>query len=92
MKFQKTSFNDKFNKSALERIYDGPNSWGKTYGEHKEYLEFSKDQFLELQEFALNNEIIFSSSAMDMVSKFNAFANCLVYLLVLEKYPFSTYF
>lgn len=68
MKFQKTSFTDKFNKSALERVYVGPNSWGKTYGEHKEYLEFSKKQFLELQEFALNNEILFSSSAMDMVS------------------------
>ena len=35
----------KFSKSALEAPYPGPNSWGATYGEHKQFLEFSESQF-----------------------------------------------
>ena len=35
----------KFSKSALEAPYSGPNSWGASYGEHKQFLEFSESQF-----------------------------------------------
>ena len=40
VKFQKSCLQAKFTRKALEGKYDGVNSWGKTYGEHKEYLEF----------------------------------------------------
>ena len=29
---------EKFNGAALARSYSGPNSWGSTYGEHKQHL------------------------------------------------------
>nr|CAD7256525.1 unnamed protein product [Timema shepardi] len=69
VKFQKSCLVEKFNSAALERPYLGPNSWGDTYKEHKQFLEFSLDQFRELQEFATRQEgVMFSASAMDMVS------------------------
>lgn len=68
VKFQKSHLPAKFNKNALLRPYVGPNSWGKTYGDHKKYLEFSNENFVELKKFSENVEILFSSSAMDEVS------------------------
>jgi len=35
-----------------KKPYDNPNSFGKTYGEHKEALEFSKEQWKELFDYA----------------------------------------
>ena len=52
VKFQKSSLTDKFTESALARSYIGDNSWGKTYGEHKQHLEFSEEQYHELQKHA----------------------------------------
>ncbi|XP_073847590.1 N-acetylneuraminic acid synthase [Musca autumnalis] len=68
VKFQKSCLNEKFTKSALQRKYDGANSWGKTYGEHKAYLEFSIHQYRELQQFSQTLGIEFTASAMDEVS------------------------
>lgn len=44
------------------------NSFGSTYGEHKQFLEFTEDQFKELQKFAEETGIHFSASAMDLKS------------------------
>ncbi len=44
-KLQKSCLEAKFTRAALDRQYDGQNSWGKTYGEHKEFLEFSHQQY-----------------------------------------------
>ncbi|EEZ97826.1 Sialic acid synthase-like Protein [Tribolium castaneum] len=68
VKFQKTCLTEKFNKSALDRPYRGPHSWGATYGEHKQFLEFTKEQFRELQSFAAEIGILFTASAMDSQS------------------------
>jgi len=71
VKLQKSCLKEKFTTSALSRTYDGPNSWGKTYGEHKEHLEFDLKQIKELQEYA--EKIIgipFTASAMDWVKEF----------------------
>uniref|UniRef100_A0A182QZT2 AFP-like domain-containing protein n=1 Tax=Anopheles farauti TaxID=69004 RepID=A0A182QZT2_9DIPT len=65
VKFQRSSLPDKFTASALARPYNGPNSWGSTYGEHKAWLEFSADQYRELQRFASEIGILFTASAMD---------------------------
>ncbi|OWR50680.1 sialic acid synthase [Danaus plexippus] len=68
VKFQKTCLNEKFTKKYLEKPYDSPNSWGKTYGEHKRHLEFSESQYRELFKYAQEVGILFTASAMDMVS------------------------
>ncbi|XP_065841354.1 sialic acid synthase-like isoform X1 [Oscarella lobularis] len=67
-KFQKSELHKKFNKAALLRPYLTPNSWGKTYGEHKRYLEFSHEQYHELKKFAEEVGILFTASAMDQAA------------------------
>lgn len=50
------------------RPYDSINSWGPTYGQHKAYLEFSIQQYKLLQAYAKDINILFTASAMDIVS------------------------
>nr|XP_040043075.1 sialic acid synthase-like [Gasterosteus aculeatus aculeatus] len=64
-KFQKSELDHKFNKKALERPYNSVHSWGKTYGEHKRHLEFSHEQYKELQKYAEEVDICFTASGMD---------------------------
>ncbi|XP_026990470.1 N-acetylneuraminic acid synthase a [Tachysurus fulvidraco] len=64
-KFQKSELEFKFNKLALERPYSSIHSWGKTYGEHKRHLEFTHEQYRELQRFAQDIGIYFTASGMD---------------------------
>lgn len=68
VKFQKTDINEKFTKSVLDSPYEGSNSWGNTYGQHKQHLEFSNEEFLELQKYAISKDILFTASAMDIES------------------------
>ena len=53
--------------------YNGPhpvphNSYGATYGEHREYLEFTKEQHKELKAFCSEVGIIYSTSVWDITS------------------------
>ncbi|XP_022110452.1 sialic acid synthase-like [Acanthaster planci] len=68
-KFQKSELQYKFNKAALARPYTSKNSFGRTYGEHKRFLEFSHAQYKELQEYAKEVGIYFTASGMDEVRK-----------------------
>lgn len=68
VKFQKTDLNEKFTIAALNRPYLSQNSFGATYGEHKQFLEFTETQFQDLQNFAKEIGIHFSASAMDLKS------------------------
>ncbi|XP_064550891.1 sialic acid synthase [Drosophila montana] len=65
VKFQKSDMKAKFTRSALNRTYESVHSWGKTYGEHKEFLEFSKEQYHQLQAYCDEIKIDFTASAMD---------------------------
>jgi sialic acid synthase len=65
VKFQKSDLNSKFNAKALNRSYDSIHSWGSTYGEHKRHLEFTNEQFIKLKNYAQNEGIVFTASAMD---------------------------
>ena len=48
------------------RPYDVPQSWGKTYGEHKLFLEFSEESYIELKRYAEEEiGVIFSASGFD---------------------------
>lgn len=68
VKFQKSCLPEKFTVAALERPYASVNSWGRTYGEHKRYLEFDLEQYQELQHYSNSIGILFTASAMDEVS------------------------
>ena len=69
VKFQKRN-----NKELLtEEQYNAPhpnpsNSYGKTYGEHREFLEFSKEQHSELKKYCEEIGIIYSTSVWDLTS------------------------
>lgn len=69
VKFQKRN-----NKELLsEEQYNAPhpvpeNSYGKTYGEHREFLEFSQEQHRELKEYCDSIGIIYSTSVWDVTS------------------------
>ena len=49
-------------------IYDNPNSFGRTYYEHRKALEFSKDEFIEFKEYVENAGFDFISSYTDLNS------------------------
>jgi len=65
IKFQKRTIPELFTKTHLAQSYNTNNSFGKTYGEHKQNLEFSDDEFLELKEYALARNIDFLVSGFD---------------------------
>ena len=68
-KFQKRN-----NKELLpEDQYNAPhpnpiNSYGKTYGDHREFLEFSKEQHKDLMDYCNSINIEYSTSVWDITS------------------------
>ncbi|RWS24675.1 sialic acid synthase-like protein [Leptotrombidium deliense] len=68
VKLQKCYLESKFTRSALQREYRSPHSFGETYGEHKAALQFTDEQFVTLQRYAHNVGIEFTASAMDIRS------------------------
>ena len=65
VKFQKRTINRILTKEGLEKEYNTPNSFGKNYGKHKEFLELSFDQFRELKSYADEKDILFAASGWD---------------------------
>jgi sialic acid synthase len=59
--------------SELEynKPYESPHSFGSTYGEHKENLEFSLEEWAELFAFAGQNSIKMFTSVFDVISANN---------------------
>ena len=52
-------------KEAYDQPYPGPNSFGETYGQHREFLELSKDQYKELKAYSQEKGVIFFATACD---------------------------
>lgn len=48
IKLTKRDLSEELSKEGMERSYDGPNSFGPTYGEHREFLELSYEDHVEL--------------------------------------------
>lgn len=65
VKFQKRTVSRILTKEGLDAPYNSKNSYGATYGQHKERMEFSFDQFRELKEYADQKGIMFTASAWD---------------------------
>jgi sialic acid synthase len=68
VKFQVKDIESSFSKELLDGSYTGPNSFGKTYREHKEALEFSEEQLRELYEYAKKLNIICFATPFDVNS------------------------
>ena len=65
VKFQKRNNRALFTKEYYNRLYDNENSYGVTYGEHREYLEFGMDEYIELKKCAEENSVEFMTTAFD---------------------------
>lgn len=65
IKFQKRTLRDLFTQEHLSQPYNNGHSFGATYGEHKQYLEFSNEQFIQLKQYAQQKKIDFLVSGFD---------------------------
>lgn len=69
VKFQKRCNKELLTPEQYNAPHPNPlNSYGKTYGEHREYLEFTIEQHQELKDFCEQMGITYSSSVWDMTS------------------------
>ncbi|NOT43148.1 MAG: N-acetylneuraminate synthase [Acidobacteria bacterium] len=68
VKLQKRDNRGLYTKAAFEKSYDNENSFGATYGEHREFLEFGLDAYRELQAYARELDIDFFATAFDLAS------------------------
>ena len=68
VKLQKRDNRGLYTDAAYNRPYDNENSFGATYGEHREFLEFGADKYRELQAYARELGIDFFSTAFDVAS------------------------
>jgi sialic acid synthase len=67
-KLQKRSNRQLFTREMYDKPYDNENSYGDTYGEHREFLEFGREQYAELQRYAKEIGISFFATAFDVPS------------------------
>ena len=68
VKLQKRNNKELFIKELYDQVYDNSNSYGKTYGEHREFLELDNDEFEELVEFSNENQIDIFATPFDFKS------------------------
>ena len=69
VKFQKRCNKELLTDEEYNRPHPVPeNSYGSTYGEHREFLEFDLDQHIYLKDFCEKNNIIYSTSVWDLTS------------------------
>lgn len=52
VKLTKRDLNEELSASQMNRIYDTPNSFGHTYGEHRAFLELSDEAHYEVYKYA----------------------------------------
>lgn len=75
VKLQKRDNRTLFTREIYNSLYDNRNSFGRTYGEHREVLEFGRDEYVELKGYAAELGITFFASVFDVPS-----ANFLMHL------------
>jgi N-acetylneuraminate synthase/sialic acid synthase len=68
VKLQKRNNTELFTQAYYNKPYTSENSYGDTYGKHREYLEFGKAEYLELQKFAESLGVDFFATAFDFSS------------------------
>ena len=68
VKLQKRDNRTLYTRAAYDKPYDNENSFGATYGEHREFLEFGMREYRELQSYATELGLDFFSTAFDIAS------------------------
>ncbi|GAP67743.1 sialic acid synthase SpsE, contains C-terminal SAF domain [Bacteroidales bacterium 6E] len=59
VKLTKRDLKAELSASQMVRLYDNPNSFGRTYGEHREYLELSDEEHFEVYKHAKQHGLDF---------------------------------
>lgn len=69
VKFQKRNNRELLTPEQYAAPHPVPaNAFGDSYGEHREFLEFSRDQHAELKAYAESEGVVYSTSVWDMTS------------------------
>jgi sialic acid synthase SpsE len=69
VKFQKRSTRELLTNEQYSMPHPVPeNSYGKTYGEHRDYLEFTKEQHRDLKKYCEERDVVYSTSIWDIPS------------------------
>jgi len=69
VKFQKRNPRELLSPEQYSAPHPNPaNAYGKTYGEHRENLEFSLDQHRQLKAYCEEMDVIYSTSVWDLTS------------------------
>ena len=68
VKLQKRDNRALFTKEFFEKPYENENSFGATYGEHREALEFDKGQYQQVIDYSKEIGIDFFATAFDVPS------------------------
>lgn len=59
VKLTKRDLEEELSPSEMNRVYDNPNSFGKTYGEHRAVLELSDEEHFEIYQHAKTHNLDF---------------------------------
>lgn len=68
VKLQKRDNRSLYTRDLYNKPYDNENSFGKTYGEHREHLEFGRSQYEELLAYGKEKGILVFATAFDISS------------------------
>ena len=68
VKLQKRDNRGLFTREAYDKPYENENSFGATYGEHREALEFGRAEYVELKAFCDELGVTFFATAFDFAS------------------------
>ena len=68
VKIQKRDNRSLFCRNLYDSPYNNENSYGPTYGAHREALEFGRDEYIELKRLAAELKLTFFATAFDFVS------------------------
>tara|TARA_Y100000590_G_C15607944_1_gene972685 strand:+ start:43 stop:1077 length:1035 start_codon:yes stop_codon:yes gene_type:complete len=68
VKFQKRHNNKLYTKEMYDSLYNSENSFGKTYGEHRDFLEFNLQQYRILKKYAEKLKVAFFATPFDYES------------------------
>ncbi len=68
VKFQKRENRALYTQEMYDRPYDHENSFGATYGEHREFLEFGFKEYQKLKQCAEEHQVEFMCTAFDIPS------------------------
>src|SRR5690554_1571594 len=70
VKLTKRDLKQELSESQMSQVYNSPHSFGKTYGEHREFLELSDEEHYEIYKYAKRKGLDFVETlcAIDCLS------------------------